>query len=109
MRNKMRESDVKRKSFIQTIADFVQNILPSNTPLSRGSPKSELSDFIQQLSKPISLSIRTDTDTVTASRSTPFTSREIVDETPKTLDLGETDGEGDEAEFTEGEVRLIRH
>ena len=69
MRNEMREADIKRKSLIQTIADFIQKILPSNTTLSSGTPKSELPDFSPRLSKPVSPSVRSYTDNVTASPS----------------------------------------
>lgn len=105
----MREADVNRKSLIQTIADFVKKILPSNTLLSTGTPKRELPDFSPQPSKTISPAIRTDTDTVIASPSTPSTSREIIHETPKTLLVtGETEeGVGDEVEFTKQEVQQL--
>ena len=106
----MREADVNRKSLIQTIADFVQKILPSKTLLSRGTPKSELPDFSARLSKYVSPSIQTETDIVTASPSLPSTSHEIIYETPKiSLDAGEIQEEekdvGNEGDVTEKEVQ----
>jgi hypothetical protein len=58
MRNAMREAEINRKSLIQTIADFIQKILPGTTaaaataPLIRGTPKSEVQDFSPAHTKP---------------------------------------------------------
>lgn len=83
MRNEMQECDINRKSLIHRITDFVRKILPSNIPLSRGTPKIELPEFSPRLSELASTSIRTYTATETASPSSPSTSREIIFETPK--------------------------
>jgi hypothetical protein len=111
MRNQMREADVNRKSLIQTIADFVQKILPSNAPLLiRGTPpKRELLNFSAPPSKTVTLSIKT-LDTMTASPLSPSTSREIIYETtPKSsLDTGEIQEEedvDDESDVTETDVQ----
>jgi hypothetical protein len=102
MRKELRETDVNRKALLETITDFVQKILPLTATLIKGTPKRELPDF----SSP---SIRT-LDTVTASPSSPSTSREIIYETPKSsLVTGEIEEEdedaGKEGDFTEKEVQ----
>jgi hypothetical protein len=107
MRNRMRD-DVNRKSLIQTIAGFVQKILPSTAPLIRGTPKRELLDFRPPPSKTVSPSIKT-LDTMTVSPSSASTSREIIYETPKlSMDTDEIE-EDDVGDVTEKGRATIRH
>jgi len=70
----MQEADMSRKTRIQKVADFLQKVLPSNTPLgtvtATTEPKIEKHDFSAHPSP----SIKTKTDSVRASPSSlPFT------------------------------------
>ena len=46
MRHKVQEADISRKTFIQKIADFLQNVLPSNSPL--GTVPAKIGNLILQ-------------------------------------------------------------
>ena len=98
----MQEADISRKMLIQKVADFLQKVLPSNTPLgtipTTADTKIEKPDFTAHPS-PL---IQTDTASVWASPSSlPSTSRKIIYETPKrSLDTGETEEEEEEGPVT---------
>ena len=80
MRHEMREADINRKTLIKKIADFLQKVLPSNTPLGTVTSKIEKPYFTEHPSP----SIYNDTASVWASPSSlPSTSHKIIYETPK--------------------------
>jgi len=106
MRHKMQETDISRKTLIQKIADFLQKVLPSNTPVGTVTttvdPKIEKLDFTTHPSP----SIQTETDSVWASPSSlPSTSRVIIYETPRrSLDTEEEEEEEGTSYIPEKEV-----
>ena len=80
MSHQMQEADISRKTLIQKIADFLQTVLPSNTPQGTVPSKIEKPYFTKHSSP----SIHTDTASVWASPSSlPSTSHEIIYETSK--------------------------
>jgi len=80
MRHKMQEADISRKTLIQKIHDFLQDVLPNNTPLGTVPSKIEKPYFTENASP----SIQKDTSSVWASPSSlPSTSHEIIRDAKK--------------------------
>jgi hypothetical protein len=95
----MREAEIDRKSLIRAIVDFVQNILPSTTPLIISTPKSEVQqDFnpalLYKTATPRSVDVSSSLSTATTSiyeTPSPKTSSDMGGEIGEEEDVGDGD------------------
>ena len=92
----MQGTDISRKTLIQKIAEFLQKILPNNSPV--GTIPSKIGKpYITEHPSP---SIQADTAFVWASPSSlPSTSNEIIYETPKPSGVAEEEEEDEGASY----------